>query len=335
MRSSRSCSACERARRGLRPHRAILDVLALLLLAAGSASAFDGLLEEPAFAHLIERVQAGSADERQAFASVALDALIRANRHELGSVAGGGAADGRAARGWRAATAGYVAHLERVAAVLLAAEDVQVLREAGGAARLIAAGEQVMISAPRLDRQAALEADITAAFCAARGCATMAAAAQGPGQPPAGARIARPPDVRAEWQFSDRAPPVYANSDGLNCIFADPRHLRLKAAACEAVMQELRRLAAALRATVEHGAAVDWSRLAIESRAGGGLQRVVYDGQGGFFDLELPYLAGQEATWRGAIPWLQARLRGHVSTYMIDAPEELAYRVGAATGGNR
>ncbi len=301
-------------------------ITALCGAVLGAANALEPLAAGTRFDRVVEQAQAGSAADRRAFAEAAIGVLIRANRGEMARVAE--TMPSARARQWQSATGAYVHGLEQLRAALASAVDVQIVREADGAVRLIADSAQAMVSAPRLDGQAALEADVASATCAVLACRVASDSAV------AGAVEPRAPEVRTEWSFSDRAPAVYSNADGLSCVFTDQRHLRLKRDACEAVMQELRLLADGLRGTLQHGGHIDWPKLAIRATGAGDPQRIEYDGRGGYFELALPYLGADEATWRGAIPWLQARLRGYASPYMISPPERLAYRLPSAPGAN-
>lgn len=299
-------------------HAALLCGAALLVSVQGAE------LAPPAdrrFEQVIASIRDGEASARIRFAAVALAALIRANRAEVartGRERNATPAQQRALARWRAGTETYVAHLEWIARELAGASDIQLVVEAGGVVRLIVGREQVMLTAPRLTGQDALEAEIAATMCATIECRRV--------DPTLAEAVAdRNREVRREWVFGDRAPPLYSNSDGLHCVFQDRRHLKLKETACEAVLAELRLLAEGLRAISEHGRTVDWAVLAIRQAAPAAPERVTYDRSGHYFQLDLPYLGAADQIWRGAIPWMQARLRGQVIAYMISAPERLAY----------
>lgn len=261
------------------------------------------------------------------FADTALGVLIEANEAELRGVAGR----------WQQGAREYVARLRALRARLPAAGRLAVLREARGGVRLIVDGEQVMLTAPRIGQQAALEARITDVFCASTTCpspaapratlsrpATPAAAAPAPSFP---AAPAEEPRRAGEWSIGDRAPPMYSGADGLHCVFADTRHLRLKQTACASVMGELRRLERALRGVLQQGGLVDWKLLEVRAAVEGQATRVSYGTSGRYFELELPALASAPEVVRSAVPWLQTRLRGQRLDLVIEAPERLAYRV--------
>jgi len=201
---------------------------------------------------------------------------------------------------------------------------VGVVPERAGAVRLVLDEEQIMLSAPRIGAQAAFDAGISEEMCHIVDCSV-------PPDPlvDAARRAAR--DVRREWIFGDRAPPVLSASDGLACMFTDVRHLQLKERACEQVMEELRLVAAGLRAVLQHGGSLDWEAFGIRAIPGADAE-VRHAADGSYFHAELPRLAREPALWRDAIPWLQARLRGYAGSYMIRTPEQAAHApVGPGT----
>lgn len=293
----------------------------LLLAVWACAAAGAALPPMTRYDGLVDGLAQADEDARRRYADVALGALIDSYAAEVT------AGDGRGvATPWQRGTRDFVARLERVRAQLQAGASLSVVREARHAVRLIVDAEQVMVSAARPDRQADFEADIARALCERESCAGPEAATVDE------VVIARERELRGEWSLADRAPPLYAQEDGLHCVFEDMRHLRLKQQACEALTRELRLLEEALRAVFQHGERVDWQALAVKSREGGGAAgrgRVSYAASGRYFELDLPLLAVAPDVVHGAIPWLQTRLRGQPAVYVITAPERLAYRVPA------
>jgi len=268
---------------------------------------------------LVATLPQADEDTRRRFADLALGALIDAYAVELG---GGRAA--AAAPVWQRGTRGFVAGLVRTRERLRRGAPLDIVREGRHAVRLIVGDEQVMVSAARPSAQATLEAGIAAAACDAGPCAAAAA-------PSLDESVAvRERTLRGEWTLADREPPMYTQEDGLHCAFEDMRHLRLKQAACEALTRELRLLEEALRAVLQHGGHVDWQVLRVgpgTESGSPGRRRVSYDASGRYFDLDLPLLGAAPDVVRGALPWLQTRLRGQPAQYVITAPERLAYRV--------
>lgn len=304
--------------------RRVLGCMLLASCVSGASAAppaAEGLPSMTRYDVLVDGLPQAGEDARRRYAEAALDALIDSYAAELGAGRGDGAASP-----WQRGTREFVARLQRVRTQLRAGAALAIAREGRHAVRLIVGTEQVMVSAARPDRQAAFEAAIAQALCVADACATDQA-------PTVDERVvARERELRGEWSLADRAPPLYAQEDGLHCVFEDMRHLRLKQRACVSLTRELRLLEEALRAVFQHGERVDWQALAVGTGADGGAtsrRRVSYDASGRYFELDLPLLAAAPDVVQGAIPWLQTRLRGQPAVYVITAPERLAYRVSA------
>ncbi len=132
-------------------------------------------------------------------------------------------------------------------------------------------------------------------------------------------------NVRGNWSFGDRAPPLYAAEDGLQCAFADLRHLKLKQAACAAVMTELRELLALLRREIRDGSRVAWAQLSLRP-AGAEAPALLQLAPGQRpIPFTAPYLTAAPEVLASARDWLQARLAGQPAVCRINAPEALGY----------
>ena len=132
-------------------------------------------------------------------------------------------------------------------------------------------------------------------------------------------------NVRGNWSFGDRAPPLYAAEDGLQCAFADLRHLKLKQAACAAVMTELRELLALLRRETRDGSRVAWAQLSLRP-AGAEAPALLQLAPGQRpIPFTAPYLTAAPEVLASARDWLQARLAGQPAVCRINAPEALGY----------
>jgi hypothetical protein len=266
------------------------------------------------YSAVVEAVSVGDLYQRRLYAQVAVAALIRVNKtevdraHQLNSV--------RRPTSWAAGAQAYLATLEDIAADIPTAREIEVVREPYGAVRLAIDQAQVILSSPRLSRQSELDETILEEICAVIECPTAPVSFE----ERLAAQVA---DVRREWHFSDRGPPMLSASDGLHCVFPDQHHLQLNEATCETAMRELRLTAEGLRALIQHGGWINWRAFAIVNADAG--QQVVFDTTGTRFDLRLPLLGQAEAVWRGAIPWLQARLRGYSASYLIKIPAGVAY----------
>lgn len=262
----------------------------------------------PRFSRLAGEIAHADLARRKRFATIALSVLTQSMRTEFTRAA----ASGR----WQTNALNYTAHLEHIATRIEAADEVAIIPDPQGVVRLAIDAEQVMLNSPRLSQQSRFEATIADLMCEEIDCTETSPAVADTG-------IEARREVRTEWAFSDRGPPLLSASDGLHCVFSDALHLRLKETACAAVMQELRLLAESLRAVVEHGAVLDWSVFSVQ-RGAGAEPQIVCDRAGNFFELELPNLVSHEAIWRGAVPWLQAHLRGYSGDYLITDLDRLA-----------
>ncbi|MGH8598574.1 MAG: hypothetical protein ACREXT_18120 [Gammaproteobacteria bacterium] len=268
------------------------------------------------FAQLAESFRSADLSDRRRFAEIALHELVAANLAEIHRA--GAQQSVTPNSRWQAGAAAYVATLERSLALVSDAQEIEIAIEPYGEVRLQIGATQVMLNSPRLSQQRAFESAILGATCAVIVCPEVVTS-------PAATVTAESRAVQREWSFSDQSPPLLSASDGLHCVFTDPRHLYLKGSACDGLMQELRSIADGLRAVTEHGGGIDWTALRIVRVDRGRAQRVVYDRGGAYFDLDLPRLQGEEAVWHGAIPWLQSRLRGYAANYFIKFPERMAY----------
>lgn len=302
------------------PHdaRLVASVWVILILGTSAQAAPPVDPSTARYARLIETLRVSDLNLRRQFAQLALGTLIEANRVEIQRAHQLNRGKSSPMIGWEVGAATYVSHLDQIAAAIPTAQEIEVVEEAYGAVRLSIDDAQVILSAPRLSMQQELEHTILLAGCEIVTC-------EEPSPPLATAVTARSSAARREWSFSDQGPPLLSASDGLHCVFRDNRHLRLKEAACDALMQELRLTAEGLRAVIQHGGGIDWSAFKIVQSAAGQSQQVMVDRAGTYFDLELPYLGSDETVWRGAVPWLQARLRGYNANYMIKVPERMAY----------
>ena len=298
-----------------RVQRAGKLLLALVLAGVAPTSVFGA----PAFAmnaryqQVLDTVSTGDLALRRRFAEVALRELIEANQAEIAR-----AGSTQSERRWQAGAAQFVMRLQRIFERLERVQEITVVQGTHGEVRMALDTDQVMLSVPRRSQQDRFDRALATFFCHEVSC-SQAAPELADMVHANGRAVAR------EWLFSDQAPPLMMAADGLNCSFADTRHLRLKESACEGVMQELRLVAASLRAVTEQGGALDWNAFAVHYSPLDEALRVTYDRQGAYFNIELHYLVQAPEIWHEAIPWLQARLRGHVGYFMIKAPERLAY----------
>lgn len=273
--------------------------------------------EAQQYAALVELVRTGDLEGKRLYAQIALAELIRANRFEI-ERARQLNPEYRAQAQWEIGAQAYVLDLEQIAAAIPTAGRLEVIYEAYGVVRLSIDQAQVILSTPRLSQQSVLDHSILEAACEVVVCPESPTSL-------ATAIAVQAREIRHEWSFSDQDPPMLSASDGLRCVFADNQHLQLKEIACDALMQELRLTAEGLRALVQHGGWINWRAFKIVQLENGHGQQVIFDSTGTSFDLALPQLGTLESVWRGAIPWLQARLRGYRATYLIKVLARVAY----------
>ena len=146
--------------------------------------------------------------------------------------------------------------------------------------------------------------------------------------PKAPATMPRP----GTWQFSDESGPTYASEDGLQCVYGDSRHLKLKQASCTAVMQDLRRVVAGLRAAAARGGAIDWGALRLEPRGLGSPAHLSVGSAGPGFEADVPHLAAAPELLQLLAPWLQARVRGQALVSQVELPDQLNYLESSLRG---
>lgn len=267
---------------------------------------------------VLDAVLESGPEDQAHFAAVAIALMIEAYETELDRNTAGGGPGGADVAGWRAGTRSYVEQLRRVGASLDAHPRIEMIREAHGGVRLVIGAEQVMLNAPRLREQAALERSVAEHVCRSFGCRE------------AGSTIEERVDQRmaqsgGAWEFGSKQQPTYRSGDGLRCVFADRRHLNLKKNACIQIVRELRLLAEALTALKAQGESIDWRDLAILQTGPGNPQKIVYSTARRYVSMHVPNLLYAEAVWRRAIPWVRAHVIGREMQHVIDLPDQLAY----------
>ncbi len=157
-------------------------------------------------------LESGAGDQAR-FAEVAIALMIEAFEAELGSDVADAQRGGPADPGWRAGTRAYVEQLRRIAASISAGPPIEMLRETHGGVRLVIGREQVMLNAPRLRDQAALERSVAEHVCRFSACNE------------AGSTVEERVDRRmaesgGAWEFGSNQRPAFTSGDGLRCIFS-------------------------------------------------------------------------------------------------------------------
>lgn len=271
------------------------------------------------FGDVLSTVMAHDAATQREFIGTALDVMIDAYLIEirrLDELGAGG--DSAKQQSWRAGTLAFVRRLEKSLAAVDVGAEVFIAQEADGAVRFVVDAEQIMLNAPRMADQGALEAALVEQFCLREYCERGRATIEDKTR-------AQMDSVSGRWEFSTKTKPTYTADDGLQCIFRDQRHLTLKRQACKSLIYELRFLAEAFKALKAKGARVDWNRITIKGQGNAKPSEVFYNTKRQFFHARLPNLRRAEGVLRSAIPWLQARSLGNSRPFVIKPPDIVTY----------
>jgi hypothetical protein len=288
------------------------------------------------YRHLVESLPELTADQRNAFALVAVEQMLREHDEQL---AGLGEETPRTARErrkhlrWASATRRYAAELERFAAGLAAgAATVEIQRSAEGSVYLYLDRRPLVVTSMDLRRPETLEERIVEDWCARFDCVFLddlqAATAL---EPPAGTSPRPASAARARWLFGDRGVPTFATSDGLVFEFDEIDDREHKQRLCLEVAAELRVAAALIMRAEREGYGVDWEAVGVVPGSGGA--RLVLDRHGTFVRANLPRLALAPGLLASARPWLRARLAG--KTYeqrFVNAERALGPLLAEGTG---
>ncbi len=270
------------------------------------------------FQDLIASVVNGDLGAKSRFAEVAIEIMVDAYMNEIEHPNAIIGAQPSFDPSWRSGTLRYIERLQAIANSIRPGSVVHVINEPPSAIRLVIDGQQVMLSAPRLEDQVVFERSIAETVCRFSDCRKRAATIED--------RVAeRTSRLDGAWEFGRKTPPTYASSDGLQCVFDDRRHLKLKKDACLDLVHELRLLVEAFAALDAHHKPIDWRAIRIDQVAAGREQKLTYNANGNFVRMFLPRLSRAESVWRGAIPWVKANLRGRTSQHVITLPDQIVY----------
>ena len=283
------------------------------------------------FAEVTELAQTGTAHDRAEFAIIALDTLIDCHLDELDKAASQQVLDPQERRrryGWRAGVAAYVEQLRDIREHIGTQSSIDIMIEQQGIVRMVIDERQVIIGGPRPAEQDRLEEKIAQSMCDLRRCSRNTVTIEEKVD-------AQSANLRQGWVFASQAPPTYATSDGLGCIFRDRKHIKLKQVACESLLRELRLLAEALKAVDSRGFPIYWQSLDIDRLGPQRSHRVIYDQRGRYFLLSLPALYQCPDIWRQAIPWIKAYASGNVRQHYIEPPESMIYLAKAPTPASK
>ncbi len=271
------------------------------------------------FDDVVDNVLNADVTEQARFARIAIERMVLAYQAELERADLKAQTERQGDRSWHLGTRRYIERLRRIAASIVPGSAVRILREPHGPVRIVVAGEQVMLSAPRPVDQSKFERTIAENVCRISYCAGRGATVE--------ERVAeRSTRLDSGWVFGRKTAPTYSNSDGLQCTFDDRRHLKLKKSACVNIVHEIRSLSEAIVALKMHGKPIDWPYFRIDHVGPGKPQKVTYRADGTFVRMHLPSLMRAESVWRSAIPWIKASVNGRTVRYVINLPDQLIYR---------
>ena len=267
---------------------------------------------------VLRSVLNGDQRDQARFASVAIELMVESYRAELARSREAGSQSKPGSSSWGSGLRRYIDQLENIALSIDGYAEVKILKAQSGAIRILIGDEQVMLSAPRPNRQAEFERAIAEHACRYVECRGSGVTVE----EKVANRSTRSDDG---WAFGSDRPPMYSSSDGLHCMFSDSRHVKLKKDACQKLLHEIRLLAESLIALKTHGMTIDWKSIHIDQVGIGEPHRVRYNGRRGFVRLSLPALVRAEAVLQEAIPWIRATILGRVYQHVVKLPDNLVY----------
>ena len=259
---------------------AILCFVSGITLAQSGGRVLAHELRLTRFGDVLSTVMNHDSAVQREFIGAALDVMIDAYLIEIRRLDEVGADDSAKLLSWRAGTLAYVRRLEKALEAVDHGAEVFIAQEADGAVRFVVDSEQLMLNAPRLSDQNALEATLVEQFCLREYCENGRETVEDKTR-------AQMDEVSGRWEFSTKTKPTYTADDGLQCVFRDQRHLTLKRQACKSLIYELRFLAEAFKALKAKGAKVDWNRITIKAQGDAKPSQVFYNTRRQFFHAPL------------------------------------------------
>ena len=290
----------------------------ILIIPVAEAKVLAHELRLTRFGDVISNVIADHEESQREFIAAALDVMIDAYLIEVKRVDELGAKSTAKESSWRSGTIGYVRQLERSMQAVTDGAPIFIAQEADGSVRFVVGSEQIMFHAPRISEQGHLESTLVDQYCIREYCERNTGTVEDEARN-------QMDTLSGHWEFSSGTKPTYTAGDGLKCVFQDQRHLTLKRQACKTLIFELRFLAEALKALRAKGARIDWNRIAIAGASEALPNKVSYNSKSEFFHARLPALWRTQTTVRKAIPWLQARTLGNVTSFTIRPPDIVTY----------
>ena len=303
----------------------LLGALAGSLVAQAPAEGEADPADRSRFARLAAALQHAPSTEQSAFIAIALTEMAIAYSVEA-DIARSQATQEPTLWNWARSVDRYSAGLVDLANGIDAATPLRVDLLADQQVQLLVAGKVILISAPRLQQEAAIEYLIVEQFCSRYPCERLLAGFA------ATAASLPSNDLGPNWNFSDQSGPSCATSSGLALKFSDTRRLSEKRALCQQLTEELERLLAEVSRQRSQGVAVDWSRLAVAGTVPGQGQRIQLNRAGDSVLVAAPLLAAHPGLLRQLRPWLQARTGSRQFAMTVRDAETLLPAADAPTG---
>lgn len=236
---------------------------------------------------------------RSDFAVAVLREMIAMYRAEIKP--GDLAVDDSAYARWSRSVSGFADQLQAAADRIAPGTPVAILSGPDGDVYLEVQGRPIIVSAPRMARQAALERSIVAHFCDQYPCDGLI---EGYSER-SGERI----DALPHWQFRVGPVPSCSTGTGLELLFNSERRLLEKRELCRQLFAELAALARALAAAQRRGVALEWDQLRLQA-VDAATTQVLVNRAGDGLALSLPTLAASPRLLGSVLPWLISATEG-------------------------
>ena len=273
-----------------------------------------------AFVQLAATVSKAPAAERAAFARTAILTMADQYWQEVGKVRSQTHLDAkhrRKASRWSAATLEYLDRLYNTADLINEFSLVEIVPGVGESVHLIVDGAPVVLSGPRIGDPDALGQEIVREFCRLRPCVLDTFVGHET------KRSVRdvPNASRSGWSFADGAGTTFVTDDGIHFIFDSVRDRELKQKAAMSLMQDVRKIAAALMDISEQGYSIDWERIRLDDLSVAGEHKLIVNRRGDYLLLRVPSLGQSSAFFRTSLSWIKARVEGRNLTLYIPRAE--------------
>lgn len=294
-----------------------------LMLAGGAADANPpGLApspDGPGLRELAAQLASAPPDARAHFARCAVGELDQAYAQEAArarAVEGAGHSAGQ----WARKAEGFRGNLGGLAERLAAGAEVSVEPGPGELIYLFVNGSPLVIDDPRAGPSGGLAQAIQSCHCADYPCHPRwipSAPQARAGEPPP----SLPVPVRIRWSFSAGGGAVCDGGQGLEFRFHNADQLPRKRELCQKLAEELVWVLERLKQLHAFAEPIDSDALEIRSSADGQDQRLLFNRQGAYVRLALPYLAERPALVPEAACWLAERAAGGDAHLVIPQAE--------------